>query len=431
MGPYIGAAMTTGSISEDIVPRVSYVGEVPSWTRGGGARYALPMKRPLLAVVAILFVTTAYLLAWPIPVQPVVWSAPVAPGYAGPHAVNTRLSALAHLPLGGDVGPEHVVVREERGEPWIWMAVAAADQRSGRVVRMRPDGRDRQVVFASTGRPLGFDFDSAGALIVADPMFGAHGGLLRVTGRGADASTELLTDRVGDTPLRYVDAVVVATDGRIYLSDASQRFGAREFGGTFEASVLDIIEHQCSGRILQYDPATRATVVVLRDLCFPNGVALSHDQQTLFVAETGAYRIWRVRVDARELSAAHAAHTPDPRAAIVLDNLPGYPDNLMRGTNGRIWTGLTKPRSGFIDTNASRPWLRALAMRLPTFLWPLPPAYGHVFAFTEDGYVVEDLQDPSGAYPETTAVTEFGDRWFIQSLHATTLGVITQPATAR
>jgi sugar lactone lactonase YvrE len=248
-----------------------------------------------------------------------------------------------------------VVVREEQGEPWIWMAVAAADQRAGRIVRMRPDGRDREVVFASTGRPLGFDFDSAGALIVADPRFGAHGGLLRVTGRGADASTELLTDRVGDTPLRYVDAVVVATDGRIYLSDASQRFGAREFGGTFEASVLDIIEHQCSGRILQYDPATRATVVVLRDLCFPNGVALSDDQQRLFVAETGAYRIWRVRVDARELSAAHAAHTPDPRAAIVLDNLPGYPDNLMRGTNGRIWTGLTKPRSGFIDTNASRP----------------------------------------------------------------------------
>jgi len=32
------------------------------------------------------------------------------------------------------------------------------------------------------------------------------------------------------------------------------------------------------------------------------------------------------------------------------------------------------------------------------------------------------MQDPSGAYPETTAVTESGDRLYIQSLHAKTLG---------
>ena len=36
--------------------------------------------------------------------------------------------------------------------------------------------------------------------------------------------------------------------------------------------------------------------------------------------------------------------------------------------------------------------------------------------------VVADLQDPSGAYPETTAVTETADRLFIQSLHAKGLG---------
>lgn len=39
-------------------------------------------------------------------------------------------------------------------------------------------------------------------------------------------------------------------------------------------------------------------------------------------------------------------------------------------------------------------------------MWPIPKTYGHVMAFTEDGKVVADLQDPSGAYPETTAVTE-------------------------
>jgi hypothetical protein len=43
-------------------------------------------------------------------------------------------------------------------------------------------------------------------------------------------------------------------------------------------------------------------------------------------------------------------------------------------------------------------------------------------AFTEDGKVVADLQDPSGTYPESTGVTETADRLYIQSLHAKGLG---------
>ena len=35
---------------------------------------------------------------------------------------------------------------------------------------------------------------------------------------------------------------------------------------------------------------------------------------------------------------------------------------------------------------------------------------------------VADLQDPTGAYPETTAITETRDRLYVQSLHAHGLG---------
>ncbi|PTR16454.1 hypothetical protein C8R31_102468 [Nitrosospira sp. Nsp2] len=48
--------------------------------------------------------------------------------------------------------------------------------------------------------------------------------------------------------------------------------------------------------------------------------------------------------------------------------------------------------------------------------------YGHLMAFTEDGKVVADLQDPTGVYPDTTAVTETEDRLYVQSLHAKWLG---------
>ena len=103
-------------------------------------------------------------------------------------------------------------------------------------------------------------------------------------------------------------------------------------------------------------------------------------------------------------------------------NLPGYPDNLMRGQNGRIWLGFAKPRNATVDGLADKPFLRRLTLRLPRALWPVPKAYGHVIAFTEDGQVVADLQDPTGTYPETVGVTETPDRLYIQSLHARGLG---------
>ena len=71
---------------------------------------------------------------------------------------------------------------------------------------------------------------------------------------------------------------------------------------------------------------------------------------------------------------------------------------------------------------ADKPFLRSMTLRLPRALWPVPKAYGHVIAFDEAGKVLLDMQDPSGAYPETTAVTETADRLYVQSLHAHGLG---------
>jgi hypothetical protein len=54
----------------------------------------------------------------------------------------------------------------------------------------------------------------------------------------------------------------------------------------------------------------------------------------------------------------------------------------------------------------------------------VPPAYGHVIAFDEDGRVVADLQDSVGRIAETSGVTESGGRLFIHSLHAGAFGIL-------
>lgn len=72
----------------------------------------------------------------------------------------------------------------------------------------------------------------------------------------------------------------MAGNGKIYVSAASARFAPARWGGTFEASVLDILEQSSTGRILEFDPVTWVTRVVARGLGFASGVALSQDGKT-------------------------------------------------------------------------------------------------------------------------------------------------------
>jgi len=373
-----------------------------------GGRGGTLVGRMLKIVGALLLALLAYLLLWPVPIAPVAWQAPAFTGYSGPHAVNDRLAGVKLVDVSPEVGPEHI---DFGPDGRLYTGV-----QSGAILRMNPDGTGVETVVNTGGRPLGFDFTADGRLIIADALKG----LLVV---GADGAVGVLADQVDGDPIRYADAVVIASDGRMYFTDATRRFSPQALG-TFDASVLDILEHSCSGRVLVYEPSTGGTSLVIGGLCFPNGVALSGDEQHLFIAETGEYRIWKVDLAARGIDARSAGPSGDSRARVIAANLPGFPDNLTRGADGRLWTGLTKPRSTAIDGMAAKPWLRALTLRLPRALWPVPPVYGHVIAFDEDGRVVADLQDPAGRIPETSGVTEHGGRLYIHSLHAEALGVI-------
>jgi sugar lactone lactonase YvrE len=374
------------------------------------------LPRVVIALLTGLAVLILYFAFWPVPIQPLAWDSQASPGYVGAHDTNTRLANLQKIDIGKETGPEHLAVGKD-GK--LHAAVA-----SGAILQMNLDGSDIKSIANTGGRVLGFDFDAQGNIIAAD----AVRGLLSISPAGQIA---VLTDKVGGDPIRYADGVVVAKSGKIYLSDASTRFAPKDWGGTFEASVLDILEQSSTGRILEYDPATQATRVVAKGLSFANGVALSANERQLFVAETGKYRVWRIDVNASDLDVRQTSGMSGA-THIVLPNLPGYPDNLMRGLptkdgKATLWVGLAKPRSKLVDNMAGKPWMRSLTLRLPRFLLPIPPKYGHVISFTEDGTILQDLQDPTGVYPETTSVLETADRLYVQSLHAGFIGWMKRP----
>jgi sugar lactone lactonase YvrE len=368
-----------------------------------------------LALGILVVLATLVLVTWqrsPID-RPRAWEAPGAPGYTGPHARNTRLAAASLIPIAPYRGPEHLEIGPDGA---LYTGVLG-----GAILRIEPRNGAITELTNTGGRPLGLAFTSEGSqLLIADAMRG----LLAWSPSGG---LRVLADVYAGRPILYADAVAPGPDGWAYLTDASSRHSPRTHG-TLHAATLDIIEQSCTGRVLAVALATRRVESVIEGLCFPNGIVTSADGGRLFVAETGRYRIWSIVSATRGLDLSRKP--PDPAmASVILANLPGFPDNLTRGPDGRLWTGLTGPRSPVADRLAHWPQLRRLLMGLPKSLWPLPPAYGHVFAFDERGQVFEDLQDPTAALPATSGATATVDgTLFIQSLEAAAIGRLEQGA---
>lgn len=365
------------------------------------------MSKPFLTAAALgIAALLGYLLFWPTGVHPVAWQPQPSPGYSGPYARNERLAALRLLPLTSGAGPEHVA---QGPDGLMYTAL-----NNGHIVRLQRDGKQLEVVVDTGGRVLGFDFDREGNIIAAD----AYKGLLRVTPSG---KVSLITDKVSDTDaIVFADAVAVAPDGLIYFTEASHRFQPGPWGDPMAVSLAEILEQRGNGRVLVHDPARRTTEVIASGLVFANGIVLAEDGQSLLVAETGRYRIWRIPVSARQLD----VRQPSTSARVILDNLPAFPDNLTKGESGRYWVGLPKARSAMADALAPWPFLRATSFRLPHFLLPVPKPYGHALAFNEQGQILTDLQDPSGRYPEVTGITEVKGTLYVHSLVAPAFGVL-------
>jgi sugar lactone lactonase YvrE len=355
------------------------------------------LKQLLLICLLVVAAAAAYFLLWPVPVEPVAWQAPPNPGTSGPFATNARLKGVETMYILDNHGPEDVAIDAEG-------RIYAATH-EGHIVRLRPDGSGAENWADTGGRPLGIDFDPAGRLIVAD----AYRGLLAVD---RDAKVTVLAAESDGVPIRYADDVGVAADGRIYFSDASTKFGAKAWGGTYEASLLDIMEHGGHGRLLVYEPATGKARTLLDGINFANGVCVSPDQTYVLVNETGSYRVLRYWI----------AGEKQGTFEVLIDALPGFPDNISTGMDGRFWVALVSPRNPIIDRFSNSPFMRKVIQRLPAFLRPKAVPYGHIVAVDGGGRVLHDLQDPDGAYPINTSVCESRDFLYIGSLVTPVLG---------
>lgn len=305
----------------------------------------------------------------------------------GAFELNDRLSDVDVIAKGEVESPEDVILDDE---DFLY-----SGNRHGDIVRFLPPDYTRHEVYAHIGgAPLGMAFDPQGNLIVC------VGGMGLYKVNKSDRSVELVTDEtnrslfsvVDDSRLRLADDLDIAPDGKIYFSEATVRYEMHDW-------PVDALESRGNGRIICHDPATGKTVTVLRNLIFPNGVCTSHDGKSILFAESWACRINRFWLDGPKKG----------QKEVLVDQLPGYPDNINRASDGTYWVAIMGMRTPALDLALSMPAFRKrMARRIAADQWLYPNLnIGCVARFDDQGQVHESLWDRRAEnHPMITSMRE-------------------------
>lgn len=297
--------------------------------------------------------------------------------------VHNRLknSGIAAV-IDGAVGPESLVFDNEGRGPYTGVS-------DGRVLRW--DGPDvGWTDFAVTspnrseicdpknppapnpefehicGRPLGMRFHrKTGYLYIADAYLDAN--------------------EAEGVPFRFTNDLDFDEGGAIYFTDSSTNFQRRHF-------LLSIFSGDDTGRLMKYDPKSGEITVLLRNLMFANGVAMSKDFSFLLVSETTKCRILRYWLKGPKMGSSE-----------VFALLPGFPDNVRRNSKGNFWVALHCRRNLPTSLALSYPWLRWVLFKLPISIKQLYYVFiggtKHAIAIhlDEDGKILEVLEDQQGS----------------------------------
>ncbi len=297
------------------------------------------------------------------------------------------------------MGAEDVVV-DDSGNAWT-------GTEDGSVWRVAPDG-SVTCVGNTGGRPLGLELYGVDRLLIADARLGL---LAMSTTTGV---VERLVTEVDGTRMVFCNNAAVAANGDIWFSDSSTVY-------PIERWKADFVEHTETGRLL-CRRADGTVEVHLAGLAFANGVALAADESYVCVAETGRRTVVRLWLTGEKAGATD----------LLTSELPGYPDNIARGSDGLIWVTIASPLDPVVEALRTRAPLvvRKAVTRLPGFLQPKPKQTVRVQAFDDTGRLVHDLDADAGSYHMVTGVREHHGQVWLGSLHEPALAVLSVPTTA-
>jgi len=142
----------------------------------------------------------------------------------------------------------------------------------GRIFRITPDGA-WHLVIQYDGWPNGLKIHQDGSLYIAD----YKQGILRL--RPDTKSIEPVLTHRRSEGFKGVNDLIFDRYGRLYFTDQGQTG-----------------MHDPTGRVFRYDPDEQRLDCLLTNGVSPNGIALSPDQNALYVAMTRGNAVWRLPI---------------------------------------------------------------------------------------------------------------------------------------
>ncbi len=244
------------------------------------------------------------------------------------------------------------------------------------------------------GRPLGLHVARDGRVLICD----SHRGLLALDPATGALST--LVESVAGRPLKFCSNVTETADGTIYFTESTSHFRFEHFAGA-------IMEARGRGSLFRLNGD--GTVTTLLDgLYFANGLTTTADESALVFAETQGRRLSKYWLSGPQ------AGTVTPLAV----NLPGYPDNISTGADGRIWVAMVSPPNAAAEALAPRaPMIRKLVWRLPDRLQPKIRPQVWVLAFDADsGVVLTGVRATRPDFGTVTGVVESAGKLWMSTI---------------
>jgi len=357
---------------------------------GGYNRMVLAGILLLAAVVDIRWLKNKHRIVNKVYVSPTYHGMPPAPSCAPDSgtnwALNDKLRPAKAIGLGRIEGPEDVIL--DRNDNLY------AGSRHGDIMRfMAPDYTEMEVFAHIGGTPLGMAFDRNDNLYVCIGGMGLYmvtpeREVVKITDE-TNRSYKSIND---DSRLRLADDLDITDDGLIFFSEATVRYEMHEW-------ATDGLEARGNGRIICYDTNTKKTHTVIDNLIFPNGVCIASDGQSFLFAET-----WGCTVKRHWFAGPKKGITE-----MVLENLPGFPDNINNSSDGHYWMSLVGMRCPALDLAWKMPgFRRRMAKRVPRDEWLFPNINtGCVLKFSESGELLETMWDLGGEnHPMITSMRE-------------------------
>nr|XP_043631306.1 protein STRICTOSIDINE SYNTHASE-LIKE 6-like [Erigeron canadensis] len=318
-----------------------------------------------------------------------------------PKVNQKMLHGSEKIGQGQLLGPEDIVYDSNLG-------VIYTSCYGGWVKRVRLNDSMVEDWVNTGGRPLGLALGHLGEVYVAD----AFKGLLKIT---KDGELEMLTNEAEGIKFATTDAVTVAKNGILYFTDASWKYDLHDH-------ALDIYEGRPYGRLMSYDPSTKQTKVVARDLYYANGVEMSPDQDFVIFCETPMMRCMRYYIHGDK----------EGLTDLFVDRLPGIVDNIHYDGEGHYWIGIPLEHSYVWDLSRKYPFIRKVLAFLEKHM-KRPPIEKNsgVVAVDLNGELLERYYDPS--LKMVTTGTMIGEHLYIGNLIESSiirLNLAQYPATA-